>query len=66
MVKNVLTPEDAAKRSQAAKSWGLRQAMLALTGQTDTCLSDIDQEIFEGEQALTTLLHFASICRSTP
>jgi hypothetical protein len=50
-----LTPADAVKRAQVASSQGLQQALLALTGQSDTAIMDIDRAMVEGETAVLTV-----------
>lgn len=53
--KKELTPADAVKRAQVANSQGLQQALLVLTGQSDTSISDIDKAMVEGETAVLTV-----------
>ena len=54
-----LTAADAVKRSQAASSKGLATVLLAVTGQGDGNLADVDRCIAEGETAIATLAAIA-------
>ncbi|MEE9548684.1 MAG: hypothetical protein V3V68_04950 [Nitrosomonadaceae bacterium] len=53
--KKELTPADAVKRAQVASSQGLQQALLCLTGQSETSITDIDRAMAEGETAVLTV-----------
>ncbi len=53
--KKELTPADAVKRAQVASSQGLQQALLCLTGQSITSITDIDRAMAEGETAVLTV-----------